>query len=47
MGEVIEVGRGVTKLEKGDRVVVPFVIAFHWLMPRPRMRRFVTKKTPA
>jgi threonine dehydrogenase-like Zn-dependent dehydrogenase len=27
MGEVIEVGRGVTKLKKGDRVVVPFVIA--------------------
>src|SRR5580693_7132966 len=27
MGVVIEVGRGVTKLKKGDRVVVPFVIA--------------------
>ena len=27
MGEVIEVGSGVTKLTKGDRVVVPFVIA--------------------
>lgn len=27
MGEVIEVGRGVKKLKKGDRVVVPFVIA--------------------
>ena len=27
MGEVIEVGSGVTKLKVGDRVVVPFVIA--------------------
>jgi len=27
MGEVIEVGSGVTRLGKGDRVVVPFVIA--------------------
>jgi len=27
MGEVVEVGKGVTKLKKGDRVVVPFVIA--------------------
>ena len=27
MGEVIEVGSGVTKLTRGDRVVVPFVIA--------------------
>ncbi|MDM5176546.1 glutathione-dependent formaldehyde dehydrogenase [Massilia sp. DJPM01] len=27
MGEVVETGGGVTKLEKGDRVVVPFVIA--------------------
>lgn len=27
MGEVVEVGRGVTRLRKGDRVVVPFVIA--------------------
>ncbi len=27
MGEVVEVGSAVTKLEKGDRVVVPFVIA--------------------
>ncbi|MBW3580874.1 MAG: glutathione-dependent formaldehyde dehydrogenase [Actinobacteria bacterium] len=27
MGEVVEVGRGVTKLEVGDRVVVPFPIA--------------------
>lgn len=27
MGEVVEVGAGVTKLRKGDRVVVPFPIA--------------------
>jgi threonine dehydrogenase-like Zn-dependent dehydrogenase len=27
MGEVVEVGRNVTKLQKGDRVVVPFPIA--------------------
>ena len=27
MGEVVEVGKGVTELAKGDRVVVPFVIA--------------------
>jgi len=27
MGEVVEAGAGVTKLVKGDRVVVPFVIA--------------------
>jgi threonine dehydrogenase-like Zn-dependent dehydrogenase len=27
MGEVVEVGRGVKKLQKGDRVVVPFPIA--------------------
>jgi threonine dehydrogenase-like Zn-dependent dehydrogenase len=27
MGEVVEVGKGVTKLKRGDRVVVPFVIA--------------------
>ena len=27
MGEVVEVGRGVTNLEVGDRVVVPFPIA--------------------
>jgi threonine dehydrogenase-like Zn-dependent dehydrogenase len=27
MGEVVEAGPGVTKLAKGDRVVVPFVIA--------------------
>src|SRR5688572_7543967 len=27
MGEVVEVGKGVTRLKKGDRVVVPFVIA--------------------
>jgi threonine dehydrogenase-like Zn-dependent dehydrogenase len=27
MGEVVETGSGVTKLEKGDRVVVPFPIA--------------------
>jgi threonine dehydrogenase-like Zn-dependent dehydrogenase len=27
MGEVVEVGRGNTSLKKGDRVVVPFVIA--------------------
>ncbi len=27
MGEVVAVGKGVTKLKKGDRVVVPFVIA--------------------
>jgi len=27
MGEVIEVGRGVTKLQRGDRIVVPFNIA--------------------
>ncbi|MDP9107950.1 MAG: glutathione-dependent formaldehyde dehydrogenase [Pseudomonadota bacterium] len=27
MGEVVEVGSAVTKLQKGDRVVVPFVIA--------------------
>ncbi|MEA3213552.1 MAG: hypothetical protein QOE70_6609 [Chthoniobacter sp.] len=27
MGIVVETGRGVTKLKKGDRVVVPFVIA--------------------
>ena len=27
MGEVIEVGKAVTNLKKGDRVVVPFVIA--------------------
>ena len=27
MGEVVETGAGVTKLAKGDRVVVPFVIA--------------------
>lgn len=27
MGEVVELGTGVTKLQKGDRVVVPFVIA--------------------
>jgi threonine dehydrogenase-like Zn-dependent dehydrogenase len=27
MGEVVEVGRGVTNLQKGDRVVVPFTIA--------------------
>jgi len=27
MGEVVEVGRGVRKLKKGDRVVVPFPIA--------------------
>src|SRR5581483_5304756 len=27
MGEVVEVGRGVTNLQKGDRVVVPFPIA--------------------
>ena len=26
MGEVVEVGRGVTKLKKGDRIVVPFTI---------------------
>ena len=27
MGEVVEVGSGVSKLKKGDRVVVPFTIA--------------------
>src|SRR3989337_986767 len=27
MGEVVETGRGVTNLKKGDRVVVPFTIA--------------------
>jgi threonine dehydrogenase-like Zn-dependent dehydrogenase len=27
MGEVVEVGRGVTRLKKGDRAVVPFCIA--------------------
>ncbi len=27
MGEVVETGAGVTRLKKGDRVVVPFVIA--------------------
>jgi threonine dehydrogenase-like Zn-dependent dehydrogenase len=27
MGEVVEVGKGVTKLKRGDRVVVPFCIA--------------------
>ena len=27
MGEVVEVGRGVTNLQKGDRVIVPFPIA--------------------
>ncbi|WP_287131003.1 zinc-dependent alcohol dehydrogenase [Candidatus Cyanaurora vandensis] len=27
MGEVVEVGKGVTNLKKGDRVVVPFTIA--------------------
>ena len=27
MGEVVEVGRGVTRLQKGDRVVVPFTIS--------------------
>jgi threonine dehydrogenase-like Zn-dependent dehydrogenase len=27
MGEVVEIGRGVRKLKKGDRVVVPFPIA--------------------
>src|SRR6185312_7953483 len=27
MGEVVEVGRGVTKLKPGDRVVVPFTIS--------------------
>lgn len=27
MGEVVDVGSGVTKLKKGDRVVVPFTIA--------------------
>jgi threonine dehydrogenase-like Zn-dependent dehydrogenase len=27
MGEVVETGAGVTRLQKGDRVVVPFVIA--------------------
>lgn len=27
MGEVVEVGKGVRKLKKGDRVVTPFVIA--------------------
>src|SRR5438034_3529106 len=27
MGEVVEVGKSVTKLKKGDRVVVPFCIA--------------------
>ncbi len=27
MGEIVEVGRGVKKLKKGDRVVVPFPIA--------------------
>jgi threonine dehydrogenase-like Zn-dependent dehydrogenase len=27
MGEVVEVGRGVTNLQKGDRIVVPFPIA--------------------
>src|SRR2546423_14867468 len=27
MGEVVEVGRGVKKVQKGDRVVVPFPIA--------------------
>jgi threonine dehydrogenase-like Zn-dependent dehydrogenase len=26
MGEVVETGRGVTKLKKGDRIVVPFTI---------------------
>src|SRR5437868_7272920 len=27
MGEVVELGRGVTNLQKGDRIVVPFPIA--------------------
>lgn len=27
MGEVVEVGKGVTRLKKGDRVVIPFTIA--------------------
>src|SRR3954463_10920970 len=27
MGEVVEVGSAVTKLQKGDRVVVPFTIS--------------------
>jgi threonine dehydrogenase-like Zn-dependent dehydrogenase len=27
MGEVVEVGKGVTRLKKGDRVVVPFTIS--------------------
>src|SRR4051812_31630346 len=27
MGEVVEVGKGVSKLKKGDRVVIPFTIA--------------------
>src|SRR4051812_44181928 len=27
MGEVVAVGRGVTKLKKGDRIVIPFTIS--------------------
>lgn len=29
MGEVVEVGRDIKKIKKGDRVVVPFCIAVH------------------
>ena len=35
MGVVVEVGRGVTKLKKGDRVVVPFTISCGELLVLP------------
>ena len=36
MGEVVEVGAGVTSLRRGDRVVVPFPIACGGVFPAAR-----------
>ncbi len=39
MGEVVDTGKGVTALSKGDRVVVPFVIACGLVRLQPSLWR--------
>ena len=48
MGEVVEVGKDVTKLKKGDRVVVPFTISCGTLLVlrADRCSRSATTRTP-
>jgi threonine dehydrogenase-like Zn-dependent dehydrogenase len=45
MGEVVEVGKGVRKLKKGDRVVVPFPIAC-WEVLRADRRSMRVCRSP-